>query len=89
MGSREHKNAFFYVKPRYTQIHPFNNGNGRTARLLTDIIANINGYQNIQLYVMETGAEREKYKGALRAADTFDSDILKSIIKEKLVPFRN
>src|ERR1700722_9178791 len=27
-------NCLFFTHHRYTQIHPFNNGNGRTARLL-------------------------------------------------------
>ena len=79
--------CLFYTHHRYTQIHPFNNGNGRTARLLTDLMANINGYQNIQLYIKENGDEREKYKAALRAADLFDTKILKAMIEERLLPF--
>jgi cell filamentation protein len=79
--------CLFYAHHRYTQIHPFNNGNGRTARLITDLIANMNGYQNIQLYVRDTGAERENYKAALKAADQHDDSKLKTMIGERLVPF--
>lgn len=80
-------NCLFYTHHRYTQIHPFNNGNGRTARLITDLVANMNGYQNIQLYVRDAGAERENYKAALKAADQHYNDKLKSMIDERLVPF--
>jgi len=79
--------CLFYAHHRYTQIHPFNNGNGRTARLITDLIANMNGYQNIQLYVRDTGAERENYKAALKAADQYDDSKLKTMIGERLAPF--
>ncbi|WP_162276866.1 Fic/DOC family protein [Mucilaginibacter pedocola] len=74
-----------YVHHRYTQIHPFNNGNGRTARLITDLIANLNGYQNIQLYIREDGKEREGYKAALKAADNFDNSLLKDLISQRLL----
>jgi cell filamentation protein len=80
-------NTLYYIHHRYTQIHPFNNGNGRTARLLTDIIANVNGYQNIQLYVKESGNERENYKAALRAADIFEDSPLKALFRERLLSF--
>jgi len=73
-----------YTHHRYTQIHPFNNGNGRTARLITDLISKTNGYQNIQLYVQDSGNSREIYKAALKAADNFDDSILKNLIADQL-----
>ncbi|MGZ3854086.1 MAG: Fic/DOC family protein [Flavisolibacter sp.] len=73
-----------YTHHRFTVIHPFNNGNGRTARLLTDTIAKMNGYQNINLYVRDVGQARTKYKAALRAADQYDDTLLKAMIKEGL-----
>jgi len=76
--------CLFFAHHRFTQIHPFNNGNGRTARLVTDLIANMNGYQNIQLYVKESGEERENYKRALAAADNYDESLLKAMIRERL-----
>lgn len=60
------------------------NGNGRTARLLTNMIAKMNGYQNINLYVRDKGDARAKYKAALRAADQYDDTLLKGLIKEGL-----
>ena len=76
--------CLFYTHHRFTVIHPFNNGNGRTARLLTDLIAKMNGYQNINLYVMNEGDARAKYKAALRAADQYDDTLLKAMIKKGL-----
>jgi cell filamentation protein len=86
-SQKELVDCLAYAHHRYTQIHPFNNGNGRTARLLTNLIANINGYQNVQLYVTESGNEREKYRAALRSADAFDYAPLKSIINQRLLRF--
>lgn len=76
--------CLFYTHHRYTYIHPFNNGNGRTARLLTDMIAKMNGYQNINLYVKDESEAKAKYKAALRAADQYDETLLKAMIKEGL-----
>jgi cell filamentation protein len=76
-----------FTHHRYTQIHPFNNGNGRTARLITDLVANMNGYQNVQLYVRESNAERDNYRNALKAADSYDDFLLKKMIGERLIPF--
>ena len=73
-----------YTHHKFTQIHPFNNGNGRTARLLTDHIAQINDYQKIELYYKEEGESRTKYKAALRAADNYDDTLLKQLIKRSL-----
>jgi len=76
--------CLFFAHHRFTQIHPFNNGNGRTARLITDMLAKMNGYQNIQLYVRDAGESKNKYKAALVAADNYDNKLLKAMIVEKL-----
>jgi cell filamentation protein len=77
--------CLYFTHHRFTQIHPFNNGNGRTARLITDLIANINGYRNVQLYVRENNDERNNYKKALREADNYNDRLLKEMIEERLV----
>jgi cell filamentation protein len=72
-----------YAHHRFVYIHPFTNGNGRTARLLTDLIAILNGYEFIKLYYRE-GKEREIYIKAIRAADQYDYSPLKDLIKKEL-----
>ena len=72
-----------YAHHRFVFIHPFTNGNGRTARLLTDLIAILNGYEFIKLYYRE-GKERERYIEAIRAADQYDFTKLKELIKKEL-----
>lgn len=39
-----------YTHHQMVKIHPFINGNGRTARLLSNLVAILNGYENIILY---------------------------------------
>lgn len=72
-----------YAHHRFVFIHPFTNGNGRTARLITDLIAVLNGYEFIRLYYRE-GKEREKYIEAIRAADQYDYSKLRELIKKEL-----
>jgi hypothetical protein len=84
--------CLFFTHHRFTVIHPFNNGNGRTARLLTGLIAKMNSYENINLYVRNGGKARAKYKAGLIAADPYDDTLLKAMIQEGLLhlecPFR-
>lgn len=77
-----------YTHHRFTVVHPFQNGNGRTARLLTDLIAKMNGYQNIALYAHDEGTARAKYKAALMAADKYDESVLKEMIEAGLILFQ-
>jgi hypothetical protein len=48
------------------------------------MIAKMNGYENINLYVREESEARAKYKAALKAADQYDDSLLKQMIKEGL-----
>lgn len=72
-----------YAHHRMVYIHPFNNGNGRSARLLADLIALINGYDHIILYHRE-GEARKTYLKAIGAADQHDYSLLENIIKPQL-----
>ena len=75
-----------YLHHRFVWIHPFNNGNGRTARLLLNLAAMLKGYEPIQLYHRE-GNARKEYINALRAADNGDMSLLTQLIFAELTPF--
>lgn len=60
---------------RLTQIHPFPNGNGRHARLMTDVLLKVNGAEPFDWGnsdLVAPGAVRDRYIDALRAADGRD-----------------
>lgn len=66
-------------------IHPFVNGNGRSARLITNLLAYMHGYQSVELYQRE-GDSRKKYLQAVKLADTYDFSELEQMIREQLKP---
>lgn len=90
LGSTTEKEAlaeiFAYLHHRFVWIHPFNNGNGRTARLLLDFAALLKGYEPIQLYYRD-GKARSVYIEALRAADNGNYEPLSKLILKELTPF--
>ncbi len=60
---------------RLVWIHPFPNGNGRHARLLTDLLLAANGAEPFawgESDLERAGEARERYLAALRAADAKD-----------------
>jgi len=75
-----------YCHHRMVFIHPFNNGNGRTARLLTNLLAYKNGYKDLNLYY-RSGEKREVYIKAIRSADKNDFALLEELIRKELVRF--
>ncbi|SEJ73283.1 cell filamentation protein [Dyadobacter sp. SG02] len=75
-----------YLHHRFVWIHPFNNGNGRTARLLLNAAAMLKGFEPIQLYHRE-GEARVKYIEALRKGDEGDISALTALILNELTPF--
>ena len=69
---------------RLTFIHPFPNGNGRHARLMTDILLKANGadpfdWGNSDLVAPDE--TRERYLAALRAADGRDHSLLFEFVR--------
>lgn len=74
-----------YLHHRFVWIHPFNNGNGRTARLLLNVAAMLKGFEPIKLYHRE-GEARAKYIEALRDADHGDMNALTALILVELTP---
>lgn len=61
---------------RLVKIHPFPNGNGRHARIMTDIIlSKVLGFTEINWganTLAEDGKNRQRYIQALRVADKYD-----------------
>ena len=76
-----------FAHHRFVAIHPFTNGNGRTARLLTDFLAFRHGYQEVALYHRTGGQERETYLRAIKAGNQLDYAPLEQLIRAQLRPF--
>ena len=74
------------LQNRLTRIHPFRNGNGRHARLITDIFFNSRGHEMPkwpQIQLLTHGDKiRERYITAMRAADKEEYRELMAIIQE-------
>jgi cell filamentation protein len=75
-----------YAHHRLVAIHPFTNGNGRTARLVTDLLAYSYGYQAVVLYQRTHGEARTQYLAAIRQADNYDLRPLEQLISAQLRP---
>lgn len=69
---------------RLTQIHPFRNGNGRHARLMTDLLLRENGVEPFDwgnADLVPPGEVRDRYISALRAADGRDHSLLFKFVR--------
>ena len=75
-----------YAHYRLVAIHPFANGNGRTARLFTNLLAYSYGYQEVVLYQREQGEARTHYLLVIRQADDYDLRGLQQLISAQLRP---
>ena len=82
----DHIDCLVYAHYEFIKIHPFNNGNGRTGRILMNLIALKFGYQPLDLYHRE-GESRKFYIGAMKAADSGDYKLLIQLISEELISF--
>ena len=76
-----------YAHHRFVAIHPFTNGNGRMARLLTNFLAFRHGYQEVALYQRAAGQERDTYLRAIKAGNSFDYGQLEELIITQLRRF--
>lgn len=76
-----------YAHHRFVAIHPFTNGNGRTARLLTNFLAFRHGYQEVAVYQRAAGQEREAYLRAIKAGNKLNYELLEQLIKQQLRRF--
>lgn len=82
----EHIDCLVYAHYEFIKIHPFNNGNGRTGRLLMNLVAMKFGYQPLELYFRE-GESRKFYIDAMKLADSGNYQLLTQLIGEELTSF--
>ena len=75
-----------YAHYEYIRIHPFNNGNGRTGRILMNLIALKFGYRPLKFYYRE-GENRKLYIDAMKSADNGDFSRLSDLIAKELNAF--
>lgn len=76
---------------RAVQIHPFQNGNGRWSRLLSNIWLKLHGSPVVEWpesVVGETSTIREEYLAAVKAADDGDYASLIAMHRRYLAPDR-
>ena len=79
----EHIDCLLYAHYEFIRIHPFNNGNGRTGRILMNLVAMKFGYQPLVLYYRE-GESRKVYINAMKAADKGNFEQLRNLISVEL-----
>ncbi|UPT66533.1 MAG: Fic family protein [Sphingobacteriales bacterium JAD_PAG50586_3] len=82
----EHIDTLIYSHYEFIRIHPFNNGNGRTGRILMNWVALKFGYKPLELYHRE-GESRKMYINAMKDADKGNFSSLESLIVKELTTF--
>jgi len=84
--SSTHLDCLTFAHYEFIRIHPFNNGNGRTGRILMNLIELKFGYKPLELYQRE-GESRKIYISAMRSADQGNFSDLSSLIRKELIAF--
>lgn len=82
----DHIDCLTYAHYEFIRIHPFNNGNGGTGRILMNIIALKFGYKPLELYYRE-GDSRKIYIDAMKLADKGKFEPLTALIRKELTAF--
>jgi cell filamentation protein len=85
-NKERHIECFVFAHYEFIKIHPFNNGNGRTGRILMNLVAMKLGYQPLELYYRD-GESRKAYIDAMKSGDKGDYSKLTSLITKELTPF--
>ncbi|MGZ5283775.1 MAG: Fic/DOC family protein, partial [Bacteroidia bacterium] len=75
-----------YAHYEFIKIHPFVNGNGRTGRILMNLVAMKLGYEFLQLY-HRAGESRKIYIEAMKSADRGNFTPLRALISNGLSAF--
>lgn len=82
----EYIDCLLYAHYEFIRIHPFNNGNGRTGRMLMNLVAMKFGYKPLVLYYRE-GESRKVYINAMKTADKGNFEQLRNLISFELNTF--
>lgn len=85
-NKERHIECLVFAHYEFIKIHPFNNGNGRTGRILMNLVAMKLGYQPLELYYRD-GESRKAYIDAMKSGDKGDYSKLTSLITKELTPF--
>jgi cell filamentation protein len=83
---KDHIDCLAFAHYEFIRIHPFNNGNGRTGRILMNIVALKFGYKPLELYFRE-GDSRKTYIEAMKWADNGNLEPLTALIRKELTAF--
>ncbi|MFI5161651.1 MAG: Fic family protein [Sphingobacteriales bacterium] len=75
-----------YAHYEFIRIHPFNNGNGRTGRMLMNIIALKFGFKPLELYYRQ-GESRKIYIDAMKSADGGNFEPIALLVTKELTAF--
>jgi cell filamentation protein len=84
--SLEHLESLTYAHYEFVRVHPFNNGNGRTGRIVMNLAALKLGYKPLELYHRE-GDSRKIYIDAMKSSDKGNLEPLMSLIRKEMIPF--
>ena len=84
--SQDYLDCMTFAHYEFVRIHPFNNGNGRTGRIVMNLVALKLGYKPLELYYRE-GDSRKIYIEAMKSADKGNFEPLQSLINEELTAF--
>ena len=82
----EHLDTLTYAHYEFIRIHPFNNGNGRTGRILMNLVALKFGYRPLDLYHRD-GDSRKIYIEAMKSADKGNFEPLLTLVRKELTTF--
>ncbi len=83
---QEQLETLTFAHYEFIRIHPFNNGNGRTGRIVMNLVALKFGYRPLELYYRE-GDSRKIYIDAMKSADKGNFEPLMTLIREEMTAF--
>ncbi|MBX2966304.1 MAG: Fic family protein [Cyclobacteriaceae bacterium] len=84
--TEDHLDCLTYAHYEFIRIHPFNNGNGRTGRIVMNLVALKFGYKPLDLYHRE-GDSRKVYINAMKSADKGNFEPLATLVRKELTAF--